>query len=234
MEYRLKDSIERIEQIIKTNDNAYQEIDKIPGRSALTYTNGFFLKCSTVSVEIRESSLLTELQKDKTLVKLYRAFISEVAAAMNGNPKCAEIDVNGNCVSGFFDTPLKEEINETFSTTGKISSIIDIMNYKFKKNNMRELTIGIGMAYGKALLMKMGYKGADKMVWMGDVVDEAKRLASYGSFETTDKETMVSETVYYNLDERNKKLLALNPARNCYHGDIVNSLMNNWYKINCH
>lgn len=235
VEYSLKDSVERINQMLTARDIAFEELDHLPARNALTYTNGFYVKCSVLYVDIRGSSELTGLHRNPTLAKIYRAFISEFTAVMNGNPKCAEINVISNCVSGFFDTPEKDDIDEVFSSGAKISSVSDIMNYKFKKNGMEEITIGIGISYGNALVVKTGYKGSGvgEVIWIGDVVNEASKLASFGNKESTDRETMVSEIVYYNLNETNKKLLTSNSARNCYHGDIVNSYINNWYKLNC-
>ena len=100
---------------------------------------------------------------------------------------------------------------------------------------MNEITIGIGMSYGKGLVVKVGHKGSSayEIIWMGSVVEEASKLASYGNKESTDKESMVSEVTYYNLNEENRKILSLNSARNCFHGDIVNSYINKWYKQHC-
>ena len=55
--------------------------------------------------------------------------------------------------------PGKRMLTKFFPLVAKISSIVDIMNYKFKKNNVKEITIGIGISYGKALVLKSGYKG---------------------------------------------------------------------------
>lgn len=41
-----------------------------------------------------------------------------------------------------------------------------------------EERVGIGLAYGRALMIKAGYKGStiNEVVWMGDVVNEASKL----------------------------------------------------------
>ena len=232
IEYKLEDSAGRINDIISAGDITYEERDIIPARSALTYTNGFYVKCSAMFVDIRESSELTDFHKTRTLAKIYRAYISEVAAVMNGNPNCAEINVVGDCVSGIFDTPFQKDVQEVFSTAAKISSIIDIMNYRFKKNNMKEITVGVGMAYGQALMIKAGYKGSgiNEVIWMGDVVNEASNLANYGNKESYDKETMVSSVFQSNLTEHQKGLLEYSNIRGCYQGNIINGTMNDWFK----
>ncbi len=230
-EYNLKHGVERINQIIETPDSKYEELEKLPTRDALTYTNGFHVKCAALFVEIRDATELPNLHKNNRLAKLYRTCLSEVTAVMNGNPKCAEINIAGTCISGFFDAPWQDDLNDVFSTAGKISSIVRIINQRFSGNPIQ---IGIGLSYGKALLVKLGYKGTklSEVLWTGDVVSETSRLASYGNKEPTDRETMVSEIVYHNLGDENKKLLEFNSARDCYHGSIVNKHMNNWYKQN--
>lgn len=232
--YDLEDSVDRIDQIISVGDN-YEERETIPHLRDLTFTNGFYVKCSALCVDIRNLLEQSDFTENRLLTKIYRAYISEVTAVMNGNPKCAEVNIVRGSVLGVFDTPFQEDVDEVFSTAAKISSIVDIMNYKFKKNNLNEITIGIGFSYGKGFVMKAGYKGSSvyEVIWMGNIVDEASKLASYGNKESTDRESMVSEITYYNLNEDNRKILSFNSTRNCYHGDVVNSYINKWYKQHC-
>lgn len=234
-EYKLEDSVTRVDEILSATDASYEELDYIPVRDLLTFTNGFYVYCSAVFVDMRKSSELTDFHKNRVLAKLYRAYISEVAAVMNGNSKCAEINVVGDCVSGIFDTPKKTDIDIVFSAAYSISSLIQILNYKLKKNNIREIKVGIGAAYGRALMVKAGYKGSgiNEVIWMGDAVNEASKLASFGNREYYDKEIMVSNVFQNNLSEENKKLLEPNTVRNCYHGNVGNTQMIDWYRQNC-
>jgi class 3 adenylate cyclase len=235
IEYNVDDSVARINEILSATDASYEELDYIPVRELLTFTNGFYVNCAAVFVDIRKSSELTDFHKNRVLAKLYRAYISEVSAVMNGNSLCAEINVVGDCVSGIFDTPKRPNIDSVFSTAAEIASLIKILNYRLKMNNITELRVGIGVAWGRALMVKAGYKGSgiNEVVWMGNVVNEASKLASYGNRESYDKQIMVSSDFYYNLNDDNKKLLELNNVRNCYHGYLVDIYMNNWYKQNC-
>ena len=84
-------------------------------------------------------------------------------------------------------------------------------------------------------MIKAGYKGSgiNEVVWIGDVVNEASKLASYGNKESGDKEIMVSSVIYQNLKDENKGFLAWNDVRECYHGNIVSKYMNDWYVQNC-
>ncbi|MDR7666428.1 adenylate/guanylate cyclase domain-containing protein [Methanosarcina sp. Z-7115] len=227
-------SFDRIDNIIKNSYN-YEELNYIPSRDKLTYSNGFYVNCSAMFVDIRGSSKLPDIHRRPKLAKLYRAYVSEVVSVMNGNPCCIEVNIVGDCVSGIFDTKTKPIIDLVFSTAAQISSLIDVMNHKFKKNDIETIEVGIGISYGRALMVKAGYDGSgiNDVVWMGDVVNEAANLCSCGNKELYDLRIMVSESIYINLNEDNKELLCKNNNRGCYHGSVVASNMNEWYRENC-
>lgn len=228
-------SIERIDEIITSSDNSFEEVNEIPSIDELTFTNGYYVNCSAMFVDIRDSSELPRKHTRPKLAKLYRAYISEVIAIMLGNPDCAEAFIVGDCVAGIFNSPYQSNINRVFSTAAQISSLMDIMNYRFKQHGISEITIGIGLSYGRALMIKAGFKGSsiNDIVWMGDVVNEASKLASYGNETYSDREIIVSDIFYSNLNDDNKKLLTRNYSRNCYHGNVVYKIMNDWYKEHC-
>ncbi len=225
-------SVERIDSVIAESENSFKELNAIPPRSDLSFANGFYVNCSALFVDIRKSSQLPDEHYRPKLAKLYRAYISEVVAAMNGNANCAEISIAGDGVLGIFNSQYQSDINEVFSTAAIISSLIDILNYKLKKNDIKEIAVGIGMSYGRVLMIKAGFSGSkiNDVVWMGDVVNEASKLASYGNIDYSNYEMMVSSVFYDNLSEENKKLLTWNNLKSCYHGYVINVAMNEWLK----
>jgi len=235
MEYKLEDSVARINELLSAGDNSYEEQDSIPTRDRLTFANGFYVRCAAMFVDIRKSSELIDFHKNRALAKLYRAYTSEAVAVMNGNPNSAEINVVGDCVSGIFNTPEKKDIDSVFGTAYTISSLIDILNFRLKKHNMTEIVVGIGLAWGRVLMVKAGFSGSgiNDIVWVGEAVNEASKLASYGNREYYDREIMVSDGFHYNLNDQNKGLLVRNDIRNCYNGNVVSTYMNNWYQQNC-
>lgn len=232
-EFKVKDSVDRINEILEAKDTNYENRESLPMRDELTNTNGFHVKCSALCINFHQFSELTGFHRDLTLSKIYRAYISEVSAIMNSNPKCAEIKIAKNCVAAVFNTPFSEDIDGLLSTAGKISSLIKMFNSRFN-GIIEKNKVGIGLSYGKVLVFKVGYRGSSsyEVIWIGNVVDEASKLASYGNKESTDRETMLSESIHYNLSEENKAFFSLNTTRNCYHGDIANFFMDRWYKQN--
>jgi class 3 adenylate cyclase len=234
--YDFEKSRARIDEILNTSDTSYEEVDEIPSRDKLTFTNGFYVnKTSALFVDVRGSSTLPSKYRRPTLARIYRSYISEVVAVINGNSDCAEINIVGDCVWGIFNSQYKPQIDNIFSTAAQVSSIIDVLNCKLKKKNIDPITIGIGIDFGRVLMIKAGYSGSglNDVVWMGEVVNDASKLCSYGNKTNADKEIMVSSSFYSNLNEHNKKLLFWSKDRNCYHGDVINLSMNDWVTTNC-
>lgn len=232
--YNYKKSIERIDETLDTSDAAYEEKKSIPSRDNLTFNNGFYVSCSAMFIDIRGSKALNEKHKRAVLAKIYKTYISELVAVLKDHSKVSEIYIEGDSVWGVFDTPQKADINELFNVAAKAASLIDILNIKYKKKGYSELTVGIGLSYGTSLLIKSGYKGSgiNEVVWLGKLVGEAAQLCSYGNKSFFDREMMVSEVFYGNLNDHNKNLLTYNPNRNCYHGYVINLEMNEWVKDN--
>ncbi|MFC5649021.1 adenylate/guanylate cyclase domain-containing protein [Paenibacillus solisilvae] len=236
--YRIYDhlkSYDRLQEVIDTTDSSYSEVDDIPARDKLTFTNGFYTNCSALYVDIRSSSELPNKYNRPKLAKLYRSYISEMVAIMNGNTNCKEINIEGDCVFGVFNTPLKSNIDNLFGTAAGINSLIKVLNYKIQKKNYDAIKIGIGLHYGRALMIKAGYNGSgiNDVVWMGDVINETAKLCSYGNKTSQDSPIMISDVFQSNLNDNNKALLQRNYSRSCYHGDVVNIEMEAWYKKNC-
>lgn len=233
--YDFEKSRARIDEILNTSDARFEEVDSIPSREKLTYNNGFYVYCTAMFVDIRKSTALTEKYRRPTLARIYRTFISEVVAVINGNSDCSEIFIQGDCVWAVFNTPFKRDIDYAFSTAARVSSIIDTMNCKFKKKGIDPISIGIGLDYGRALMIKAGYSGSsiNDIVWMGDVVNNAAKIARYGNREWYDNETMCATVIYDNLNEHNRNLLSYSTHRSCYHGNIINGEMDKWVTDNC-
>lgn len=233
--YDFEKSRKRIDEILDAKDTSYEEVEKIPSRDKLTFSNGFYVtKTSALFIDIRGSSKMATDYTRPVLAKIYRSYISECVAVINGNNDCAEVNIHGDCVWGVFDSQYKSQIDSIFSTAAKLSSVIDTLNCKYKKKNINPISVGIGMDFGRVLMIKAGYDGSglNDVVWMGEVVNDARKLCAHGNRTYYDNEIMVSSDFYNNLNDENKKLLTWNNNRSCYHGNVVNTLMDNWLKDN--
>ncbi len=236
MSYDVDKSSERMDEILNASDNDYCDKDSIPARSDLTFKNGYYVKGSAIFIDIVGSSDMTDEHKRPTLAKMYRAFLSECVAIMNAEINCKEININGDCVWGVFDTPNKSDIDNVISVAAKLNSMIKILNYKLIKKKYSQISVGIGIDYGRALMVKAGYSGSgiNDAIWMGDVVNSACHLCNKAG--RNDRKTIViSAIVYNNLNEHHQDLFSSYSDGGVirYEGDIINTNMNNWYKENC-
>lgn len=132
--YDVDKSSERIDEILNASNNNFCDVDDVPDRNSLTYKNGFYVNITAVFIDIVGSSDMTNNHKRPTLAKMYRAFLSECVAIMNSESTCKEININGDCVWGVFDTPLRTDIDNAMCVVSKLNSLIGITAvYNFLK-----------------------------------------------------------------------------------------------------
>jgi class 3 adenylate cyclase len=228
--YDLEKSLGRIDDILNST-SLFEEKDVIPKRDDLTYTNGFYVNCTSLFVDLRDSSKLPERHQSRVLAKIYRSFISEIVAIINGTIQCREINIVGDCVSAIFETPNKSDIDNVFATAAKINSLIQILNYKLIKKKYAEIKAGTGISYGKVLMIKAGYNGSgiNDVVYMGDAVNRASKMCSKASKEIYSP-LVITPVVYENLNEHNKGLMTPNTTwyPEYYHGNVINLSMEQW------
>lgn len=230
--FNLESSLKRIDAILNADNNQFEEANSIPNRDKLTYTNGFYVNCAALFVDIRESSTMTDEHRRPVLAKVYRSFISEIVALFNENNITKEVNNHGDCVWCVCDTPYKSDIDELFSMAARACSMVDILNYKLKKKGYTTYSVGVGMDYGRALMIKAGCDGSgiNDVIWMGDVVNQACHLCNDANSGYFDKRVFLSNVVYNNLNEDNQKLCSKDVGRDIYQANIVNITMNNWLK----
>lgn len=106
---------------------------------------------------------------------MYRCFISECVAIMNSESICEEISINGDCVWRGFDTSEKVDIDTVINVTAKLNNMIKILNHKLNKKGYSKVSVGMGIDYERALMVKIGYLGNEinDVIWMRDAVNSA-------------------------------------------------------------
>src|SRR5574344_347293 len=228
--YDFNSSLERIDDILSAKKSTFKEKESIPSRSDLTFTNGFYVNYNAIYEDIIDSSSLPEKQNRPVLEKIYRSFISEMVALMNGNELSKEVNINGDCVWCVCDTPYKKDIDDVFCLAAQVCSLVDVLNYKLQKKGYQSYRVGVGIDYGRALMIKAGHSGSsiNDVVWMGDVVNQACHLCSNANSGYFDKRVFLSNVIYNNLNETYKSYCTKDTVRDIYQADMVNNLMNNW------
>jgi len=233
-QYDHEKSAERISEILDSADASYEDHKGIPSRDKLSFNNGFYVDVTVLFVDIRGSKALVDKHTRPVLAKIYRAYISEVVAVLKGSVRINEIYIEGDGVWAVFNTTTKSDVDAVFRTAAMVASLVDILNLKLSKKNYSTISVGIGLDDGESLYIKAGHKGSgiNEVVWVGRVVGTGAALCANGNRTWSDKEIMVSASVYVNLNEENKGLLEWNQARACYQGNVVNVVMDKWVKDN--
>ena len=239
IEYNATNSANRMDNILNTSNDNFSDRCYIPSRDSLTYTNGYYVNVSALFIDIVGSSDMTNAHYRPTLAKIYRCFISECTAIMNDaalGDLCKEINIHGDCVWGVFDTSSnKDNINTIFNVAAELNTMIDALNYKLAQKVDEKISVGIGLDYGRALMVKAGYyhSGLNDVIWMGDVVNTASHLANAAGRDGF-KPIIVSNNIYPMLSEHNKNLLSsvfINSDIH-YQGDLVDRAMQNCFRAN--
>lgn len=125
---------------------------------------------------------------------------------MNGFSECREVDIIGDCVSGIFETPTKDNIENMLSMIGLINSIVDVLNYKLKIRKYTPIKVGIGAFYGRVLMIEAGYKGStiNEIIYMGEVVNQASKMCGLAN-ETVFNSVFITSVFHQNLSEEQRK-----------------------------
>lgn len=232
--YNYLSSARRIDEILNQPSGQFEETDSLPDRDKLTFTNGYYGRCSAIFVDIRDSSGLTAKHKRPALAKLYRSFISEMVAVLNGTPQVREVSIVGDCVWAVYNTPYTRDIDEVFGRVYVANTLKKLLNIKLGQKGYESLNFGIGVDWGRALMIKAGYSGSgiNDVIYMGDVVNRAAHLA-HNAGRGWEPPIWVGESFFGNLKEENAKLLSskwIPGLGTIYVGEVVETGMEAWLK----
>jgi class 3 adenylate cyclase len=231
--YRVYDyvaSAKRIDDYLAQPAGNFEDVDSLPDRDRLTFTNGFYANCSAIFVDIRDSSSLPKHYNRPALAKPYRSYLSEMVAIFNSDPGTREVNIAGDAVWAVVNTPLQRDIDDVFAFAYTANSLMQLINKKLAAAGYdKPIKAGIGASWGRALMVKAGYSGSgiNDVVYMGDVVNEAAHLAAKAN-EGWQDAIFVSGDFYGNLNDHNKGLLKYNQTHRCYSGNVIWKAMNEW------
>ncbi|MEX3625355.1 adenylate/guanylate cyclase domain-containing protein [Viridibacillus arvi] len=205
--FDLDSSLQRIDDILNAT-TSYDEADDIPKVEDLTFKSGKYVKCAAFFIDLRGSTNLIKTQgrKSKTLARIYRAYISEIVAIVNSFKTCKEINIVGDCVSAIFageDEEAESPVIEALQAASMSNAIMSVLNIKFQKKwgeDFKEIQAGIGIALGRALVIKAGFSGSgiNDLIYMGDVVNRASKMCGL-AYKEYNEPICVTEDVYLSV-----------------------------------
>lgn len=251
IKFNFEDSLKRIDSILN-DSTTYEESENIPSVDNLTFTNGKYVKSASFFIDLRGSTDLIEKKgrKSKSLARIYRAYISEIVAIVNSFDTCKEVNIVGDCVSAMFSGKTEtsnKPVIEALQAASMSNAMMSVLNVKFKKkyDDLKDIKAGIGVALGRALVIKAGFSGSgiNDLVYMGDVVNKASKMCELAYKEYTDSAICVTEEVYNNAHsfkanhkgetfQNFLKLRIHNKYNNVYTGNFIRTNIEGWVNDN--
>lgn len=234
--YDFEASLRRIDEILGQPSGKFEEVDAPPDRERLTFTNGFYAQfCTALFVDLRDSTKLPNDYTRPRLAKIYRALISAMVAILNSARQVREVNIVGDCVWAVYSSRLKADNDEIFACAFHANSLMDVLNVKLKKAGFATTPIraGIGIADGRALMIKAGYSGSgiNDVVYMGDVVNEASGIAAKAARTVWTPPIFANESFVSSLNDHNQGLLERDNSAGCYAGTVISTRMDEWVKL---
>lgn len=232
--YDIERSIERIDDILDTDISSFKSIKSIPQADRLEYTKSYCCNVGVIFIEVRQTWDMRDEFKRFNIGRMYRTYISEITALLNSFEDCKEIKVFGNQIMGIFESQYKKQLENMFKAGAKLNALVEILNYKFKMKDISPIQVGIGLDYGRAILVRSGFDGGRLLdsAWIGDVINSAMNLG-YNSNRDNSRNILVGVKLAKNLGEKEQRLLSPNKVLNCYEGNIANGHMTKWFRENC-
>lgn len=228
--YNFEDSLSRIDKMMGVVMTEQKPSVEIPYLDDLPEDRGVCCYSTVMAIRL-------DIEKSPTAerMKETRAFLSEAYAILASHDHCMDIITLGNYMTAVFSTPLKVNIERVIDKAAMINTLAQVVSIKAKKLGGGELSVYIGIHYAVTVLMRQGRMNVNeaepkRVVWMGDIIDKAKKLAEMDAPDY--RNLKITDIVYNNLNDTYKKLFHKELLEPYYGGDIINTKMKNWVNSN--
>jgi class 3 adenylate cyclase len=151
---------------------------------------------------------------------------------LNSDPFVREVNIVGDCVWAVYKTTLMDHIDDVFAIAFRANTVLKLLNHHYAKKDFTPLKIGIGVDYGRVLMVKAGFNGSgiNDVVYMGDVVNRAAHLAHEAGRQGA-APIFVGGDFHHNLNKHNQGLLTsrhVSGLGTVYAGNVVHMGMDDW------
>lgn len=239
--YDYKNRKSKVEEILDNTDEV-NEVDKFPRDVDFTYTNGYKAWAGAIFVDLRDSTNLFSDKTDVDIAKVIRGFTSEIIEILKkdaDDTELKEIGIRGDCVYAIYSTPNKGDIYDIAYRAFYINTYMNMLNKLLQKRGLPSIKAGIGLATKETLAVKAGRKssGINNLVWIGEAVAKAAKLADLGNKDGVSP-IVISSTFHFNYIDKAK---TKNPKAESwwtkaesseygtyFHGNVVISTFNDW------
>lgn len=180
--YDYKSGKKRVQEILNNRLEVVKQ-DKVPSDNEFTFSNGYYSWVTGLFVDIRNSSSLFSEENKEKVSKIVRCFTSEIIEILRDDDNLREIGIRGDCVYAIYTTPEKHDEYEIAYKAFYVNTYMQMLNKLLEQKNFPTISVGIGVATEKELIVKAGRKdvGINSKVWIGDAVTKSSNLSALGN-----------------------------------------------------
>lgn len=203
----------RIETITSTDVVKIVNDGGIPATNQLEDNNKVYQTDATILfIDIRKSTLLTDMSKPQSMVKIYRSFMRTCVDCVRKNDGVTRQFLGDRIMGVFIDKKdddgniICRGVDNALNAARAMQTCIDFSLNKFLKSNVNNKLIecGIGIDSGTILVTKVGMYGLENdeekddetdCVWVGKITNYASKYSDVAK----GGEIIVSEKVYNDI-----------------------------------
>jgi class 3 adenylate cyclase len=212
----IEESIGRIDTLLAEKDEAYAQLTSFPHKWQEESLKGIYVNAAILYFDLKKTAKLFSNHSISTVGRIIRTYISEITSILRSLPKCKGVTLDGDNIYGVFDASLTSGLDNVFALAVIGKSILEIMNHKLRSHHMPAISAGIGIDYGKVLMVKTEFKQVQDPVWLGDVIYFAARLSHLANQVERGSHIFLSGLVYQRLGKEYQSLCQMNEAVECY------------------
>jgi class 3 adenylate cyclase len=224
----IEESIGRINTLLAENDNTYGQFTVFPHKWQEESLKGIYVNAAILYFDLKKTANLFSNHSIATVAKIIRTYISEITAVLKSLPKCKGVVLDGDNIYGVFDASLTSGLDNIFALAVIGKSILEIMNYKLSNQQMPLIGAGIGIDFGKVLMVKTEFKTVQEPVWLGDVIYFAARFSHLANQAEGGSHIFLSRLVYHHLSREYQGFCQLNEPLNCYQSTVTYDPVCQW------
>ena len=179
----------RIEKITSTDVEKIVNDEGVPATNQLEDNNKVYQTNATILfIDIRKSTLLTDMSKPQSMVKIYRSFMRTCVDCVRKNDGVTRQFLGDRIMGVFVDKKdddgniICRGVDNALNAARAMQTCIDFSLNKFLKSNVNNKLIecGIGIDSGSILVTKVGMYGLENdeekenetdCVWVGKVTN---------------------------------------------------------------
>ena len=203
----------RIEKITSTDVEKIVNDEGVPATNQLEDNNKVYQTNATILfIDIRKSTLLTDMSKPQSMVKIYRSFMRTCVDCVRKNDGVTRQFLGDRIMGVFVDKKdddgniICRGVDNALNAARAMQTCIDFSLNKFLKSNVNNKLIecGIGIDSGSILVTKVGMYGLENdeekenetdCVWVGKVTNYASKHSDVAK----GGEILISEKVYNDI-----------------------------------